>query len=74
MINEAGLEYPHGGDFTLRQALKTEWLFQGQKATSNMSNDTAEAGCFVGLMRSVYRHLCPKKGYSIFQEVLGKRE
>lgn len=45
MINETGLEYPPGGDLTLRQGLKTERLLPGQRDTSNMKNDTAKAQC-----------------------------
>lgn len=63
-----------GGDYTLRQALKTERLFPGQRDTSNMKNDMAKARGSLRLMCSLYCHLCPQKSYSICQEGLGKRE
>lgn len=74
MINETGLEYPPRGDLTVRQALKTEQSFPGQRDTSNMKNDMAKARCSLCLMCPLYCHLCPQKSYSICQEVLGKRE
>lgn len=74
MINETGLEYPPGGDLTLRRALKTEQPFPGQRDTSNMKNDKAKAWCSLCLMCSLYSHLCPQKSYSICQDISGERE
>lgn len=63
---------PSWGQFYFETGLEDWVAFPGQGDTSNMKNDTAKE--LLSLMCSLYCHLCPKKSYSIFQEVLRKRE